>query len=163
MKNLKKAISTTLAITLLSTASLMPMKAQALISLASWTSPRVIFFGAFSGVSVGDDAGAAVLGLLVFVGIVILDQNGQQVPAFAPVSLEQKALIGLSDDEFNAYNDSIPEINSVVQSVAQDLSIKTAPTVQDSRAAWSNYEDQLPDGAMNAIQKIVNFASGKAK
>lgn len=177
--HIKKSISTSLLILSMVATLASPQNAQAIVGLAIANPALAIAGGVIAGASglaevvilespttsEGDGIVKALeLVMLVpagLVGLVILDGSSGQTVAYKAIDNAEATKLGLSAEEVSSYNANLKEINMVLQSVESDLSKMDKPTIEDSRAAWANYDSSLPAPALRAVSKVSAQAIAK--
>jgi hypothetical protein len=65
-------------------------------------------------------AGPAVGGILAIAGIVILDENGARKLQYVPVTNEDGAKLGLSDQEISSFNQDVETINALQDQISRE-------------------------------------------
>lgn len=105
------------------------------------------------------------MGGLTLVGLVLLDDNQAQTFVFGPLSDQQAHALGI--DAAN-YNQELPEINAVQDTVREDLrnTVKYRPTMSVSeitelfQSRWGAYQTALSPQAYSVVQAILKEPVG---
>lgn len=98
------------------------------------------------------------LGLCYIIGgLLILDSPGEV--AFAALTENQAAALAITDEERDAYNSELDELNAVRQSVKSELDERAEKgekiTVGISKKAWLKHFAEVSPASFSAAQKIV--------
>ena len=113
-----------------------------------------------SGGTYSDEGG--FLGFLAQVaGIILLKDNGQVTPQFAPFSDDSYKDMGISENEAQAYNNEIANINLIDQTIVSDalaMTGKGTMTVADIESfaedQWNKDSVALSPDAALAVKKL---------
>jgi hypothetical protein len=112
------------------------------------------------GIYLGAIAGIA----LVAIGAVILDTNAPSAPLkFIPMRAEQAANIGLTNDEFRAYNQETDEITAVAETIQFQMMQAHDPSPELARKLWQKNGADLSPEALSAVAKIGAGAAQAAQ
>jgi hypothetical protein len=169
----KKSISMTLMLAVLTSAVVLPAKrAEAIVGLAT-ANPIVAILGlaatagSAAGIVYADvgnpdlDTGLSVIFSSMaggIVGLTLLDDQDSQDVAFAPLSADSAKTIGLSDAELAAYNDQLDAINLIRENVASQVQNESKQDVVKASSLWTQYQDDLSPAAFAAVQKVAQAA-----
>ncbi|MGK5087962.1 hypothetical protein WDW86_10420 [Bdellovibrionota bacterium FG-2] len=98
--------------------------------------------------------------LLLLMGTIILEDTGGQV-ALSPVSAENLKLIpDITEDEREAYNEYLPELNALAESFGK-LALSKGVSAQQLDEQRDSFLSELPIPAGDALKKITKHIAGK--
>ena len=94
---------------------------------------------------------------MMMFGIIALDENTGKI-SFNELTFEDKVKLGLSNDQFNSFNDEREEINSLIEEVAGRVNDNATleEAVEQARISWSKLKDGISEDAFIAAQIIVD-------
>ncbi len=113
--------------------------------------------GVVSGISSNSGEGfLKALGSCAYVGLglLILDQQGNQAVQFTALMPEQARKLEISDESLDVYNQNLAELNAVAATISSELATIEQPTVQDSAKLWNEFKADLSPEAFEVAAKI---------
>ncbi|HUP56848.1 MAG TPA: hypothetical protein VM598_05300 [Bdellovibrionota bacterium] len=160
---MRSVIALSLAVTLLSNASLKPAPAEAAIGvLMGPAGAPVILAGGIAAASGAATLGAALIfpwdgwwdiyllfigGALLIGGLIVLDESSGPTLRFVPIGEADARRLSISPAELEDFNSSLDELNAMVETVHHEVYKFPNPTVQDSAATWERYRAYAPSEA----------------
>ncbi len=102
--------------------------------------------------------GVALVGL----GIVLLDENAGNIE-FNSIDDKNAKRIGLTQEEQDAFNNSLDEINFVKDEISMELLKIEEPTLEDANRMWDESSDLIDADAFNALTKVKNSIANSIK
>lgn len=112
------------------------------------------------GVNEGFDGNDGAVKWFTLAGLLLLDSNGNPTADFAPMTEQAAAHLGVSAQELAAFNQELPEINAINESLTAEASARLAEGESQSdvqnavRAQWSENKAALSPDAASALDKI---------
>ncbi len=175
----KKSFSILVLGALITSSTLSPKKAHAVVGIATANVPVMIVGGALLAVTGGlllDAAipdkrlnpvgrvldafvGAAEIlaaGAIGIAGLVLLDQEGSSGLTFSEISADRALALGVSQESLEVYNHELEELNAIKDSVASDLANDQHPTIEKSAELWSGYKANLSPATLEVMGKILS-------
>jgi hypothetical protein len=133
------------------------------ISAASWGTIGVVQFLSDRS-QCGGGSYACLMAFLTasagaVIGFVVLDENGQAVPQYTALTADQASELGITPMELDHYNQEIPSINAVTETVTYELARSDQPTLEQSTALWNSYKSAISPDAYSAMAKIAQGAT----
>lgn len=98
---------------------------------------------------IGGIVTAAILG----VGFIILD--GEQTVQYGPLSVQDAAGLGISENARDQYNAEIDQVNALVGHVDAELAHMDKATVEDSAAVWGSVKDAVTVQTFQVMQAVT--------
>ena len=110
-----------------------------------------------------DNPGDFFLAIIILFGLVLLDEN-HQVVEFGPIDPSSASQCNLTEDEMNAYNEQLAEINIAYDEFSK-RHYNDKMTQEEAIAAYNKVTTDagLSSGVRSAFSKIAAHAFGLTK
>lgn len=177
----KKTLTFALAATLFAQSAITPPPAHALVAaglgiagVAAGGAVALVGSGIFVAGAAGvlltpDDDGenwgvrldqVLFAGGIAAVGIIVLDQGHGGTISYSAITPEQGTALGITDTRvLDVYNNEVPQINAIRETIASQMSERQARrqsiSVADSAALWSQYAADLSPESFEVMRAIV--------
>lgn len=138
--------------------------AGAIIGIAANSGP-VAFLGLVGVVGVmaeynGQEIPGGAPTEISLAGLLLLDSQGNPTADFAPMTEQSAVQLGVNAQELTAFNQELPEINAINESLAAEASVRLArgQSQREVRSAvqtaWTQNSGDLSESAVSAVEKI---------
>lgn len=155
----KKTIALTAIATLisLSAANFQPRSAQAFVALgAGSTVVAIIGTGILLGGFAlgGATHSSGIQFFSVFIGLLVLGEDGQSGVRFASMDESNAKKLEVSEQARLAYNENLGELNTIVESIEQELPSDSKDPAGFVLGRWKSYSASLDADAVRTAEKI---------